>query len=62
MTKSEMEYLDSVLLGPLMLFLNQYFKSFLPEYFVLWLCVVSLQILRVESICFNFIPPDLVNI
>lgn len=44
MTKSEMEYLDSVMLGPLMLFLNQYFKSFLPEYYVLWLCVVSVSV------------------
>jgi choline/ethanolamine phosphotransferase len=48
MTKSEMEYLDSVLLGPLMLFLNQYFKSFLPEYFVLWLCVVSFWVTQVD--------------
>ncbi|XP_059490082.1 cholinephosphotransferase 1 isoform X1 [Neocloeon triangulifer] len=40
MTKSEMEYLDSVLMGPLMLFLNQYFKSFLPEYYVLWGCML----------------------
>ncbi|XP_065334048.1 cholinephosphotransferase 1 isoform X2 [Cloeon dipterum] len=40
MTKSEMEYLDTVLLGPLMLFLNQYFKSFLPEYYVLWGCML----------------------
>ncbi|KAF4524406.1 hypothetical protein B566_EDAN009322 [Ephemera danica] len=40
MSKSEMEYLDTALLGPLMLFLNQYFKSFLPEYFVLWLCML----------------------
>lgn len=47
MTKSEMEYLDSVMLGPLMLFLNQYFKSFLPEYYVLWLCVVSFSVLLV---------------
>ncbi|RWS31084.1 cholinephosphotransferase 1-like protein [Leptotrombidium deliense] len=40
MTKSEMEYLDSVLIGPAMLFLNQYFNSYLPEYFVLWLALV----------------------
>uniref|UniRef100_A0A182T937 Uncharacterized protein n=1 Tax=Anopheles maculatus TaxID=74869 RepID=A0A182T937_9DIPT len=35
MTKSEMEYLDWGLIGPLCLFLNQYFNSFLPEYYVL---------------------------
>lgn len=41
MTKSEIEILDSVLIGPTMLFLNQYFNTFLNEYFVLWLALVS---------------------
>lgn len=41
MTKNELEYLDSALIGPAMLFLNQYFNFFLPEYIVLWLCLVS---------------------
>ena len=40
MTKSEIEYLDSVLIGPAMLFLNQYFNTFLNEYYVLWLALV----------------------
>ncbi|GBP07524.1 hypothetical protein EVAR_4866_1 [Eumeta japonica] len=40
MTKSEMEYLDWSLLGPAMLFLNQYFNNALPEYYVLWLCMI----------------------
>ncbi|XP_040162227.1 cholinephosphotransferase 1 isoform X5 [Anopheles arabiensis] len=40
MTKSEMEYLDWGLIGPLCLFLNQYFNSFLPEYYVLWFCLL----------------------
>ncbi|XP_004927737.1 cholinephosphotransferase 1 isoform X1 [Bombyx mandarina] len=40
MTKSEMEYYDWSLLGPAMLFLNQYFNNALPEYWVLWLCTV----------------------
>ncbi|XP_060800873.1 cholinephosphotransferase 1 isoform X2 [Amyelois transitella] len=40
MTKSEMEYFDWSLLGPAMLFLNQYFNNALPEYFVLWLCAI----------------------
>ncbi|XP_022252701.1 cholinephosphotransferase 1-like isoform X2 [Limulus polyphemus] len=40
MSKSEMDYFDSVLVGPGMLFLNQYFNTFFKEYIVLWLCLV----------------------
>lgn len=40
MTKSEMDYLDSVLIGPLMLVLNQYFNTWVNEYIVLWLCLI----------------------
>ncbi|XP_071452388.1 cholinephosphotransferase 1 isoform X4 [Hetaerina americana] len=40
MTKNEMEYLDSALLGPSMLFLNQYFNFYIAEYNVLWLCLI----------------------
>lgn len=40
MTKSEMYYMDSSLLGPGMLFFNQYFNTFISEYIVLWLCMV----------------------
>ncbi|XP_041972972.1 cholinephosphotransferase 1 isoform X3 [Aricia agestis] len=40
MTKSEMEYYDWSLLGPAMLFLNQYFNNAIPEYYVLWLCAI----------------------
>lgn len=40
MTKSEMHYVDWGLLGPLLLFLNQYFNEFIPEYYVLWLALV----------------------
>jgi len=40
MTRSEMEYLDSILLGPLLLFLNQYFNNFFSEYWVLWACLI----------------------
>lgn len=35
-----MEYYDWSLLGPAMLFLNQYFNNAVPEYIVLWLCTV----------------------
>ncbi|XP_039451897.1 cholinephosphotransferase 1 isoform X4 [Culex pipiens pallens] len=40
MTKSEMEYLDWGLIGPLCLFLNQYFNCFLSEYWVLWFAML----------------------
>ncbi|XP_034476561.1 cholinephosphotransferase 1 isoform X2 [Drosophila innubila] len=36
MTKAEMEYLDWSLLGPTLLFLNQYFNCILPEIWLLW--------------------------
>ncbi|KAH8275435.1 hypothetical protein KR026_007215, partial [Drosophila bipectinata] len=36
MTKSEMGYLDWSMLGPGMLFLNQYFNCIVPEIWVLW--------------------------
>ncbi|XP_015925446.1 choline/ethanolaminephosphotransferase 1 isoform X2 [Parasteatoda tepidariorum] len=39
MTKSEIEKLDSILVGPGMLFLNQYFNTFIDEYIVLWICL-----------------------
>lgn len=42
MTKSPVEYIDSTLIGPAMLFLNQYFNCVLPEYYVLWGCLVIL--------------------
>lgn len=36
MTKAEMEYLDWSLLGPGLLFLNQYFNCVLCEVYLLW--------------------------
>ncbi|XP_043867267.1 cholinephosphotransferase 1 isoform X2 [Drosophila mojavensis] len=36
MTKAEMEYLDWSLLGPALLFLNQYFNCIVPEIWLLW--------------------------
>ncbi|UYV80287.1 hypothetical protein LAZ67_18002301 [Cordylochernes scorpioides] len=41
MTRSELEYFDSVLLGPALLFLNQYFNTFFNEYFVLWAALMA---------------------
>lgn len=51
MTRSELEYLDWGLMGPLFLFLNQYFNNFLPEYFVLWVAVIwcTFDLLRYSS-------------
>ena len=43
MTRSEMDYLDTVLVGPALLFLNQYFNTFISEYYVLWLCLVRTE-------------------
>ncbi|KAK9508595.1 hypothetical protein O3M35_006122 [Rhynocoris fuscipes] len=40
MTRNEMDYFDSSLIGPAMLFLNQYFNFFIPEHVVLWFCLI----------------------
>lgn len=41
MSRTEMELLDTSLLGPGLLFLNQYFDTWLNEHLVLWICFVS---------------------
>ncbi|XP_043219574.1 cholinephosphotransferase 1-like isoform X2 [Amphibalanus amphitrite] len=40
MTRSELEYSDSSMIGPAMLFLNQYFNTYFQEYYVLWVCLI----------------------
>lgn len=40
MTKSEMHLHDTAFIGPALLFLDQYFNSFIDEYFVLWIALV----------------------
>uniref|UniRef100_A0A1I8PM80 diacylglycerol cholinephosphotransferase n=1 Tax=Stomoxys calcitrans TaxID=35570 RepID=A0A1I8PM80_STOCA len=40
MTKAEMEYLDWSLLGPALLFLNQYFNCVVPEIWLLWFSLI----------------------
>lgn len=57
MTKSPIEYIDSILMGPAMLFLNQYFNSILPEYYVLCVCLVinTILILVITNILIEFI-------
>ena len=49
MTRSELEYSDSSMIGPAMLFLNQYFNTYFKEYYVLWVCLVSLP--RINGDC-----------
>lgn len=40
MTKSEMHFYDVAFLGPALLFLDQYFNSFIDEYLVLWIALI----------------------
>jgi hypothetical protein len=42
MTKDEMKILDSILISPVILILNQYFNLFVSEFFVLWIAFVSI--------------------
>lgn len=41
MTKSELHLPDTAFIGPGLLFLNQYFNSFIDEHKVLWIAMVS---------------------
>ncbi|XP_036376379.1 cholinephosphotransferase 1 isoform X1 [Megalops cyprinoides] len=40
MTKSELHLQDTAFIGPGLLFLNQYFNSFIDEHFVLWIALI----------------------
>uniref|UniRef100_UPI00398F607F cholinephosphotransferase 1 isoform X3 n=1 Tax=Pristiophorus japonicus TaxID=55135 RepID=UPI00398F607F len=40
MTRSKMKLQDTAFIGPGLLFLNQYFNSFINEYFVLWAAMI----------------------
>ncbi|XP_042320211.1 choline/ethanolaminephosphotransferase 1 [Sceloporus undulatus] len=40
MTKSEMHLHDTAFIGPALLFLDQYFNSFIDEYIVLWIAMI----------------------
>ncbi|MBW01342.1 Choline/ethanolaminephosphotransferase 1, partial [Eschrichtius robustus] len=42
MTKSEMHLHDTAFIGPALLFLDQYFNSFIDEYIVLWIALQEL--------------------
>ena len=56
LSKSEMEMKDSGMFGPAILFLNQYFNEFIPEYYVLWValawCTFDL-IFYCSNVCFE---------
>lgn len=39
LSKSKMDMLDSGMIGSAILFLNQYFNEFIPEYYALWLAL-----------------------
>lgn len=58
MTKSEMHLHDTAFIGPALLFLDQYFNSFIDEYIVLWIALVSMGSLClsviIASICVLF--------
>ena len=41
MTKHEMAYTDTSMLGPAALLLNQFFNSPIPEHWLLWVVFVS---------------------
>lgn len=50
MTKSEMHLHDTAFIGPALLFLDQYFNSFIDEYIVLWIALVSVGLLCLSVI------------
>lgn len=43
MTKSELHLPDTAFVGPGLLFLNQYFNSFIDEHIVLWIAMVCMN-------------------
>jgi hypothetical protein len=55
MTKGEIFLLDSCLIGPTVLFLNQYFNYLIPEIYILYLSLVSLMVFFLKNFFFEFI-------
>ncbi|KAF6074176.1 choline/ethanolamine phosphotransferase 1 [Phyllostomus discolor] len=49
MTKSEMHLHDTAFIGPALLFLDQYFNSFIDEYIVLWIALVGIALHDVQA-------------
>lgn len=59
MTKSEMHLHDTAFIGPALLFLDQYFNSFIDEYIVLWIALVGTVFHDVEATClFQWASPE----
>nr|XP_039253659.1 choline/ethanolaminephosphotransferase 1-like [Styela clava] len=54
MTSSELPLLDTSLLGPLLLFLNQYFNSLVNEYFLLWICMIHATVDLVQYLAYTY--------
>lgn len=54
MTKSEMHLHDTAFIGPALLFLDQYFNSFIDEYIVLWIALVCIVLLFCKLLVFLF--------
>lgn len=50
MTKSEMHRNDLAFVGPALLFLNQYFNSFINEYCLLWVALVRLLSVHLSNV------------
>lgn len=54
MTKSELQLLDTSLLGPLLLFLNQYFNSMVNEYLLLWICMIHATVDLLQYLTYTY--------
>lgn len=61
MTRSELVVLDSSLIGPIILFFNQYFGSWLNEYFLLVICFIysAIDLMRYLTVTYNQIADHL---
>lgn len=40
MSKSPLDWWDSIYISPILLILNQYFNNFVPEVYMLYFCLV----------------------
>lgn len=54
MTRSELQILDTSLLGPTLLFLNQYFNSIVNEYFLLWICTIHATVDLLQYLTYTY--------
>ena len=54
MTRSELHFFDTSLLGMLILFLNQYFGFYLNEYFLLYVCLIYCSVDLLQYLSFTY--------